>query len=196
MTENKNFEYVWLDYYCAPQKERSIEEELIFERTLRYISHLFLGASVLILCDRTRASATAQQQQQHSTAALCHIPHSLTHSPPLSSPSLPGTYTTRFWTLFEAWLSMQMTSPNGLIPAPKDKRRCSIVPIHLASDLTAQELETLMAGKSVDEAYSTLDRYQHLHLHASTSPLSLPIHHASLLYPSPPYSLNTAPTLT
>ena len=108
-----------MDYYCAPQKERSHEEELIFERTLRYISHLFLGSSILILCDRT--------------------------------------YTTRFWTLFEAWLAMQMTSANGLVPAPPHKRRCDIVPIHLASDVTAKELERLMADKSVDEAYSTLD---------------------------------------
>ena len=117
--QGKKFELVWMDYYCAPQKERNAEEERIFEQTLRFISHLFLGSSILILCDRT--------------------------------------YTTRFWTLFEAWLSMQTTTANGLKPAAKDKRRCSIVPIHLASDLTAKELESMMGNKTVDEAYDILD---------------------------------------
>ena len=119
LTEHKALELVWLDYYCAPQRIRTPDEEVVFQRTLRFISHLFLGSSILILCDRT--------------------------------------YTTRFWTLFEAWLSMQMTSPDGLVPAPKDKRRCDIVPIHLASDLTAKELVDMMGNKTVDEAYAILD---------------------------------------
>ena len=111
--------YVWVDFYCAPQKERTPAEELVFGRTLRYIAILFLGSSVLILCDRT--------------------------------------YTTRFWTLFEAWLSMQMATVDGLAPALREKRRCDIVPIHHASAVTVSELEALVAGKSLDEIYATLD---------------------------------------
>ena len=109
---------VWVDFSCAPQKERTPAEELVFGRTLRFVSLLFLGSRVLILCDRT--------------------------------------YTTRFWTLFEAWISMQMATVDGLVPAPREKRRCDIVPIHLASSVTASELETLVAGKSLDQIYAML----------------------------------------
>jgi hypothetical protein len=109
---------VWVDFSCAPQKVRTPAEELVFGRTLRFISLLFLGSRVLILCDRT--------------------------------------YTTRFWTLFEAWISMQMATDDGLVPAPREKRRCDIVPIHLASSVTASELETLVAGKSLDQVYAML----------------------------------------
>jgi hypothetical protein len=109
---------VWVDFSCAPQKERTPAEELVFGRTLRFVSLLFLGSRVLILCDRT--------------------------------------YTTRFWTLFEAWISMQMATNDGLVPAPREKRRCDIVPIHLASSITASELETLVAGKSLDQIYAML----------------------------------------
>jgi hypothetical protein len=110
---------VWVDFSCAPQKERTPAEEVVFERTLRFVSLLFLGSSVLILCDRT--------------------------------------YTTRFWTLFEAWLSMQMASVDGLVPALREKRRCDIVPIHHANSLTVSELEALVAGKSLDQIHATLD---------------------------------------
>ena len=109
---------VWVDFSCAPQKERTPAEELVFGRTLRFVSLLFLGSRVLILCDRT--------------------------------------YTTRFWTLLEAWISMQMVTDDGLVPAPREKRRCDIVPIHLASSVTASELETLVAGKSLDQIYAML----------------------------------------
>ena len=111
--------HVWVDFSCAPQKERTPAEELVFGRTLRFVSLLFLGSRVLILCDRT--------------------------------------YTTRFWTLLEAWISMQMATIDGLVPAPREKRRCDIVPIHLASEVTVSELETLVAGKSLDQLYAMLE---------------------------------------
>jgi vacuolar protein 8 len=114
-----DIKHVWVDFSCAPQKERTPAEERVFERTLRFFSLLFLGSRVLILCDRT--------------------------------------YTTRFWTLLEAWISMQMATIDGLVPAPREKRRCDIVPIHLASEVTASELETLVAGKSLDQLYAMLE---------------------------------------
>jgi hypothetical protein len=110
---------VWVDFSCAPQKERTPAEELVFKRTLRFVNLLFLGSRVLILCDLT--------------------------------------YMTRFWTLLEAWISMQMTTDDGLVPAPREKRRCDIVPIHLASTGTASELETLVADKSLEQIYAMLE---------------------------------------
>jgi vacuolar protein 8 len=110
---------VWVDFSCAPQKERTPAEELVFKRTLRFVAQLFLGSRVLILCDLT--------------------------------------YMTRFWPLLEAWISMQTATVEGLVPAPREKWRCDIVPIHLASSVTASELETLVAGKSLDQIYAMLD---------------------------------------
>jgi hypothetical protein len=43
------------------------------------------------------------------------------------------SYLSRFWTQFEAWLSMQTTSSQGLLAAPADERRCTIVCTHNAS---------------------------------------------------------------
>eukprot|EP00900_Chrysochromulina_parva_P024582 jgi/Chrpa1/6758/Chrysochromulina_OHIO_Genome00009813-RA len=110
---------VWVDFSCAPQKERTPAEELVFEKTLKFVNLLFLGSRVLILCDLK--------------------------------------FVTRFWTLLEAWISMQMVTEAGLVPAPREKRRCDIVPIHHASSVTASELETLVAGKSLDDIYTMLN---------------------------------------
>jgi hypothetical protein len=113
---------VWVDFSCAPQKERTPAEEVVFGEILKFVNLLFLGSRVLILCDRT--------------------------------------FMTRFWTLLEAWISMQMVTEAGLVPALRERRRCDIVPIHDASsadvsDLVA-ELETLVAGKNLDQIYDML----------------------------------------
>ena len=46
----------------------------------------------------------------------------------------------RFWTQFEAWLSMQMATVRGLEPAPEAARRCEIIPIHNTNDAIKQQL--------------------------------------------------------
>ena len=52
---------------------------------------------------------------------------------------------------------MQMTSSSGLVPAQKSKRRCELVPLHLASESTMIELEKMIGGKTVEEAYAVLE---------------------------------------
>jgi vacuolar protein 8 len=111
--------HVWVDFSCAPQKERTPAEERVFKRTLRFVNLLYLGSRVLILCD--------------------------------------PTYVTRFWTLLEAWISMQMANDDGLVPASRKERRCDIVPIHHASSGTVSELEALVEGKNLDQIYEMLD---------------------------------------
>jgi vacuolar protein 8 len=66
------------------------------------------------------------------------------------------TYKTRFWTLLEAWISMQTVTDDGLVPATPERRRCDIVPIHDASSVTVSELEALVVGKSLDAIYEML----------------------------------------
>ena len=62
----------------------------------------------------------------------------------------------RFWTLFEAWLSMQTPTANGLTPAREAERRFEIIPIHLATDVMKDELIKIWAGKTPDEAKDVL----------------------------------------
>lgn len=45
-----------------------------------------------------------------------------------------NTYLGRFWTCFEAWLSMQQCSPAGLEPTREGAQRYAIKCIHLAKD--------------------------------------------------------------
>ena len=47
---------------------------------------------------------------------------------------LDGSYASRFWTLTEAWCSMQTVTPEGLRPAKDEERRYTIKCIHNAND--------------------------------------------------------------
>ena len=47
---------------------------------------------------------------------------------------LDGSYASRFWTLMEAWCSMQTATPEGLRPATEAERRYTIKCIHTATD--------------------------------------------------------------
>ena len=47
---------------------------------------------------------------------------------------LDGSYASRFWTLTEAWCSMQTATPEGLRPATEAERRYTIKCIHNADD--------------------------------------------------------------
>ena len=62
------------------------------------------------------------------------------------------SYTSRFWTSYEAWLSMQEPTAKGSRPAPPEKKRHTIVPIYNASELLGRVLEETWANKTPDEA--------------------------------------------
>ena len=53
------------------------------------------------------------------------------------------SYLSRFWTQFEAWLSMQAAGPDGLQPARAERRRSTFVCIRARS--RAAELATRRA---------------------------------------------------
>ena len=67
LKENQDLKFVWFDFWCMPQGNRTSAEEEMFRDTLKAIADLYLTAKVLILLD--------------------------------------NSYSSRFWTLFEAWLS-------------------------------------------------------------------------------------------
>jgi len=73
---------------------------------------------------------------------------------------LDQTYVSRFWTQFEAWLSMQKPSASGLTPAQDEDgvpRRFHIVPIHSANDKLAESLEDTWAVRTPEQATKVLE---------------------------------------
>jgi hypothetical protein len=66
------------------------------------------------------------------------------------------SYIGRFWTLFEAWLSMQSVHAEGLKPAAPEEKRFEIVPVHGANKITGESLESMWAERTPQEAYDLL----------------------------------------
>ena len=72
---------------------------------------------------------------------------------------LDGSYASRFWTLTEAWCSMQTATPEGLRPATEAERRYTISCIHNADDeYDAKGLVSKVSTKTPDEMYGILEK--------------------------------------
>eukprot|EP00900_Chrysochromulina_parva_P021163 jgi/Chrpa1/3680/Chrysochromulina_OHIO_Genome00009533-RA len=72
---------------------------------------------------------------------------------------LDGSYASRFWTLTEAWCSMQMVTPEGLRPATEAERRYTISCIHNATDEhDAKGLVDKVSTKTPEEMYRILEK--------------------------------------
>jgi len=69
---------------------------------------------------------------------------------------MDSSYFSRFWTLFEAWLSMQQVTSDGLLPASTAERYC-IECVHTASaKFDGAKLKETWASKTPNEAYAVL----------------------------------------
>ena len=77
------------------------------------------------------------------------------------------SYLSRFWTQFEAWLSLQVVSAKGLTPTsqkgifdwlqhPSSSHRCMIEPIYNADQEIADKLREIWASKTPEEAHEFL----------------------------------------
>ena len=72
---------------------------------------------------------------------------------------LDGSYMSRFWTQFEAFLSFRKVTASGLGPTPLSERRDAIICIHNAdSEFDAPKLRKMWGDKTVDEAHAVLAR--------------------------------------
>ena len=71
---------------------------------------------------------------------------------------LDGSYMSRFWTQFEAFLSMRKVTAAGLGFAEEAERRCSITLIHHAPQSMARALVEDWGNKTAQEAYEVLKR--------------------------------------
>ena len=68
------------------------------------------------------------------------------------------SYLSRFWTQFEAWLSMQTATMHGLCAAEAAKRRCSVQPIYGANSMASSLLLSMWADASPQEAFDLLSQ--------------------------------------
>merc|ERR1712050_341630 len=66
------------------------------------------------------------------------------------------SYLSRFWTQFEAWLSMQVPFADGLRPAQKSERRFTIMPILNGNSILGEGLCSTWEKKSPEEAVEVL----------------------------------------
>ena len=66
------------------------------------------------------------------------------------------SYISRFWTQFEAFLSLRKVTKNGLEPADEAERRCVIKCIHNAPSSFEGIILDMWAGKTADEAHDIL----------------------------------------
>ncbi|KOO30476.1 trafficking protein particle complex 8 [Chrysochromulina tobinii] len=72
---------------------------------------------------------------------------------------LDGSYASRFWTLTEAWCSMQTATSDGLRPSTEAERRYTISCIHNATiETTAKGLEDLVSKSTPTEMYDILKK--------------------------------------
>jgi hypothetical protein len=70
---------------------------------------------------------------------------------------LDGSYASRFWTLTEAWCSMQTATPMGLRPATENEHRYTIECIHNAVfETSGKGLIDLVSTKTPDDMYAIL----------------------------------------
>jgi len=65
-------------------------------------------------------------------------------------------YLGRFWTQFEAWLSMQKATATGLVSASEAERRCSIVCIHGAAETYKKALVEQWSNCDAKKAHDML----------------------------------------
>jgi len=66
------------------------------------------------------------------------------------------SYMSRFWTQFEAFLSMQQCTCRGLVSASDHERRCIVVPILNANSTLADGLIRIWAGMTPAQAHEIL----------------------------------------
>ena len=62
----------------------------------------------------------------------------------------------RFWTQFEAWLSLQAVTEQGLAPAEEDERRCAVEPTWNATVADGRRVMQMWQNKTPEEAHDLL----------------------------------------
>ena len=84
------------------------------------------------------------------------------------------SYLSRFWTNFEAWLSMQDVSPEGLVSARHAHRRCSIMCVHNAPEALVESLVEEWSNCTAQKAFEKLSSADVMCTNLSDKEVQLP----------------------
>ena len=71
---------------------------------------------------------------------------------------LDRAYISRFWTQFEAFLSLRIITEAGLGAAPEGERRCVIKCLHNAPESFSEALTSMWAQKTAEQAHEILTK--------------------------------------
>lgn len=128
LLEHPEIEHVWYDYSCMPPAA-SVDDDAHHRRGL------------------TAEERAARDRMRHCACLpfLCASCLLL----------VDAGFTARFWTQYEAWLSLQLATATGLVD-PSSRSRCTIVLMHREPDFMATLLAEMWATKSVAQACEVL----------------------------------------
>jgi len=88
---------------------------------------------------------------------------------------LDRSYSSRFWTLYEAWLSFMMATKHGLVPTmPQERLRCHIRCLHGTLPETEAALRKEWCYADAEKAYAQLSRPDITVTNLSDKELQLP----------------------
>ena len=133
LRRHRQIRYVWYDFWSMPQDERTAQQR-----------------------EEGKPDTRTPAQRVEFTWMLRNVNMLYLGCSVLILLDL--SYISRFWTQFEAWLSMQLVSRDGLQPAPPNRRRCEVVPIVNANSIMAESLFAMWASKTPDEARAVLEK--------------------------------------
>jgi hypothetical protein len=125
---NPEVEWVWYDFWCMPQRDKTSK--------------------------RANDLSIDEIAEMKAMLGRCNLIYMGLRILII----LDLSYMSRFWTQFEAWLSMQSASANGVHPAHENDRRCTIVTIHGAPTSFKEELVDMWASKTPIEAHEFLSQ--------------------------------------
>jgi hypothetical protein len=153
LSENPQIEWVWFDFSCMPQGQRTSPEDAEFRTMITHVNLLYLGCHVLILLDLSYLSRFWTQVRDISQKPAPDVGLSVWPSPTAPTSHLLVHCAS---TQLEAWLSMQTVSAHGLTPAGVDQRRFAIKRLYDKHSICEELLINMWQSKSPLQAYETL----------------------------------------
>ena len=138
LVKHEELKFVWFDYWCMPQGERTPAEDVAFLHMLKKINWLYLGCSVLVLLDLSYLSRFWTQFEAWLSFQMI-----VTEGPDAGSLSS----------------SIKTEGPDAGSLSSSEERseeRCVIVPIYNANWIIADYLKAMWANKKPQQAHDLL----------------------------------------
>jgi hypothetical protein len=144
LRENPDIEYYWYDYWCIPQAAFDDAKDS--------------ETGELVHRDGKRDDRSPSELAEFDTM-LKHVNALYLGMQVLLIMDL--SYVSRFWTQFEAWLSMQRTTERGLssaVGSPGEQRYTVVGVLNAKTDIQRLQIEDMWGTATPDEAHDKLKR--------------------------------------